>query len=198
MAARNDTPLVTSAIQRDAWSTVRFGRRARYFTTSSTTIAAAPTSGEKVAQLRTFPSVNIRALLAWLRDEEVDEDHHERAAERAVEVGLDPAGLEGPEGLADADGRRGDRVHGAVDEVLVDGGVEPAEEPADRAGEVHEAVDDAPVEPAERARDADGRLEDEPGVELVHVVLVVDDRPDPLEPRLERRRDGALRVLVEG
>src|SRR4030042_3177768 len=104
MAATGERPLVTSRMKREAWSTVDFGSRARNFTARSTTIAPAPMSGKKVAQLRTFPSLNIGALLGWLRDEVVEQDNRERAPERAVEVGLDAAGLHRPEGPADAGG----------------------------------------------------------------------------------------------
>src|SRR5512138_2504042 len=102
-------------------------------------MSAAPTSGRKVAQLRTWLSNMSESLLA---DEEVEDDDGEAAGERAVEVGLDAAGLDAPQRAAALDGGVRHRVHRAVDDVLVDGVVEVADRAADPAREVHDVVDD--------------------------------------------------------
>src|SRR5512133_1827858 len=118
-AATSETPLATSATTRDAWSENDFGRPAKKRTARSTVMTTAPASGAKVARLRTLLGVNISRGSPWLLDEEVEQDQHERAAERAVEVGLDASGLDVPPRLAGVPRQGGERVHGAVDEVLV-------------------------------------------------------------------------------
>src|SRR5512138_3497281 len=138
-----------------------------YRTAASAAIRIAPASGEKVAQLRTFWGPNI-ARRSWSVNQEVEKDDGEPARERTVEVGLDPAGLEPPEGAAAADGRVGDRIDRTVDHVPVDPAVDVRHEAAERAREVDEPVDDVAVEPGHEARPGDGAADDRGLVQLVH------------------------------
>ena len=159
--------------------------------------AAAPRSGRKVAQLRTLPSFEDEHRLApcALRDEEVEEDDGERAAERAVEVGLD----RGRSGRGGARGRR-PRSRSRPRSRRRRRGTCRSRRRAGRRTrptaptKFTSAVDDAAVEPAANVRaSATEGLTTTRVVQLVHVVLVVDDRPGALEARLEPRRDLAPR-----
>ena len=88
-------------------------------------------------------------------------------------------------------------VDGAVDDVLVDGVVDGGEEARQPAGEVHQPVDDVLVEPGEEGGQEERRPDHQRVVGLVHVVLVVDHRPDAEEAVLEVVRHAALAVLEE-
>src|SRR5512137_2870068 len=182
MAAAIDRKLVTSAIQRLDWSTRALPSPSVARPIISSTMIAAPMSGKKVAQLRTFPSVKgfIGAGSLGRADQEVDEDHHQGAAEGAVEVGLDAAGLQEAQRTAGPPDDVGDPVDRAVDQVLVDGAGEVGEHPGDGPHGVHQAVEYPAVEPGERPGHKGEGAEHHRRVELVHVVLVVDDRPDAL------------------
>src|SRR5512138_175300 len=138
---------------------------AAYRTTTSRTMRTAPPTGAKVAQLRTLLGPNMCASLLVARgarppacvstDEEVEKDDGEPASEGAVEIGLDPAGLDAPQRATALDRERRDGVHGSVHEPLVDPAVDAREPARDRAGEVHERVDDVGVEPRHGAREGE-------------------------------------------
>src|SRR3990172_3089141 len=160
-------------------------------------MSTAPASGAKVAQLSTFEGPKNIARRSWSVNQEVEEDDGEPASEGAVEIGLDPARLDAPHAAPALDGRVGQQVDRAVHDVLVDGAVDVGEEAGGGAGEVHEPVDEVAVEPGHEASPGERGLDDDPVVQLVDVVLVVDDGPRREEALLDARRDRAPPVLVE-
>src|ERR1700682_1554938 len=106
-------------------------------------------------------------------DHVLDDDEDDGSAERAVEVRLDVARLQAPQGAAAGPRQPREPVDGTVTDQLVEGVVEIGPRAAEPPHEVDEAVDDVLVEPVldrgEHQRAAhDGRL-----IELVDVILVV-------------------------
>ena len=94
-------------------------------------------------------------------------------------------------------GEAAQAVHGAVDDVLVDGVVDGGDEARQPSGQVHDPVDDVLVEPGQEGRQEERRPDHQRVVGLVDVVLVEDQGPDAEEAVLEVVRHAALVVLEE-
>src|SRR5438105_6426322 len=135
-------------ITRQAWSAVPFDSAPVARSQSTGRISAAPASGRKVIE------VSSQEVIRWsirLPDDVLDDDEGDGAAESAVEVGLDVAGLDAPQGATAVPGERGEAVHRAVDDVLVDGRVDVGDGAAEDAHEVDEPVDQVLVQPVHDA-----------------------------------------------